>query len=118
MRTVDTLQFGRHTAKMQPGTLCQCSPGDHIPVKLDRIIDIRGELTHNNVNVGDLPGSRLLGVLESQVQECLCDSQFMHARILPQWKYTHCPSEHIVINVTKLVGKTDPFFAGMQLRGG
>ncbi len=66
-----TSHFAGEAVEVQHSSLCDRPFGDDIPVELHRIVHDGRELPDHQVDVGYLPGIRLLGMTKGNVQNTL-----------------------------------------------
>jgi hypothetical protein len=78
LKTGHTLELRWDDTEMQLCTFGNRVFGDDIPVELDGLVHQLGQLTHDDVQVGNAFGVRFLGVFEGNIEDGLCDGEFVH----------------------------------------
>lgn len=73
MSAVLTGEFNRDALKVELCAVGNGSFAEHVPIKLDRIIDSGGPLPHDDKQVGDAPGVLGLGMPDGNFENTLGD---------------------------------------------
>jgi hypothetical protein len=70
------VETGLDPFKVKAGAFGDGTAADNVPEELDRVVDYAGEITDNQVELGNPPGA--ISVAEGYFQNALGDGQFVH----------------------------------------
>jgi hypothetical protein len=73
---IPAVETGLDAFKVKLGAFGDGAAADNVPVELDRVVDYAGQITDNQVELGNPPG--VIGVAEGYFQNALGDGQFVH----------------------------------------
>jgi hypothetical protein len=77
--TGHALKLCLYSPEVQPGPLCNGALADLIPVELDRVVHVAGEVSDDQVEIGDAGGMTLCRLGECLIKNGLSREQFVHS---------------------------------------